>query len=545
MKEELKELVELLHKEDIEYTTEEQVLDESSRDASIFKVTPSIIIYPRNSSEISTIVRHIQSPLSISVRAGGTCMTGASLTESVLLNLTKHMTYIEVDATCSCATVEMGALYKDLEHKTAEHNLYLASYPSSKDVCGIAGMIGNNASGEKSIRYGATIDNVLSVTAILHDGSEVTFEELTEEEFHKKAKLESLEGDIYRDIQKMLHEHPKALEHLHKDHPVKKCASGYRIDRVYNSKTNTYNIAPLFVGSQSTLGILTEAKVKLTKKQEHHTLIFMGIKNISELPQILKTILNHDPESVETFDIHTFERARGFHTEHTNRISTFFDTTYNKRDSIQKNGFGLFVLAEFASDQENIVHEQAEDVTRELSALDDIRVHIVDDMNLYESIWKIRRTSFAVMRDYVDGTKHAVPCIEDVIVPVNKFDIFIPELSSILQKHGLFSAFHGHIGDGSLRIIPVFDLADSTVVDKIDALSKDVFALIKKLGGNMSADHSDGIIRTPYLKEFYGEEIYAMFKGIKDIFDPKNIFNPRKKIDGTLEDVKKHILKIE
>lgn len=544
------DLVEILHREDIEFTDDSTVLLESSRDASIFTQTPRIIIYPRNSGEIGTIVRSIKAPLSIGTRAGGTCMTGAPLTESILINLTKHMSYIEVDPTSKTAIVEMGAMYRDIETKTLTHNLYLASYTSSKDICGIGGMIGNNASGEKSIRYGATIDNVLSVKAVLNDGFEYEFREISEIEFLEKTKLDSLEGDIYRTVHEGLKKHHSAITSLQKEHPVKKCASGYRIDKVHNSTKNTYNLASLFVGSQATLGIITEAKIKLTRRQEHRRLIFMGVKELAELPTILKTILSHDPESVETFDIHTFERAKTFYPEHTNRIEDLLNSGVNrdeqKKESIKKMGYTLFVIAEFASDIEDVVTEQAKDTTKELNALHDLHVYNLQttDSEVYESIWKIRRTSFGVMRDYKDGTNHAVPCIEDVIVPISKFDIFVPKLIEILNAQNIFFGFHGHIGDGSLRIIPVFDLADLEVVTKIDALCHAVFKLIKSLGGNMSADHSDGIIRTPYLREFYGDEIYNVFVSIKQAFDPENIFNPGKKIGGTIEDIKKYIIEV-
>lgn len=545
----LADLVEILHKEDIEFTEDEGVRSESSRDASIFIQTPQIVIYPRNSSEIGTIVRAIKAPLSLGTRAGGTCMTGAPLTESVLLNLTKHMSYIEVNPDAKIAIVEMGAMYRDVETKTMTHNLYLASYTSSKDICGIGGMIGNNASGEKSIRYGATIDNVVSLKVVLSDGFEYEFGEISELDFLEKTKLETLEGDIYRAVQDEIHNHHKAITSLHTKHIVKKCASGYRIDKVFNEKTNTYNLAMLFVGSQATLGIITEATVKLTRKQEHRKLIFMGVKELSDLPVILQTIMSHNPESVETYDINTFLRAKTFYPEHTNNVENLIrgektDATSLRQKAIESMGYTLFVLAEFADDAREMVQSQAEETIKELNYLHDLKVFTVEDVATYESVWKLRRTSFAVMRDFKDGTKHAVPCIEDVIVPISKFDIFVPKLIQILHTQNIFFGFHGHIGDGSLRIIPVFDLADPEVVTKIDTLCHAVFDLIKELGGNMSADHSDGIIRTPYLRAFYGDEIYNIFVAIKKVFDSENIFNPGKKIGGTVEDIKKYMIEV-
>lgn len=538
---ELAELVEILHREDIEFTDDEAVRTESSRDASIFMQTPQIVIYPRNSGEISTIVRNIKAPLYLGTRAGGTCMTGAPLTESVLLNLTKHMGYIEVNPEEKTAIVEMGAMYRDIETKTMVHDMYLASYTSSKDMCGIGGMIGNNASGEKSIRHGATIDNVLSLKVVLSDGFEYEFGEIAKDEFVVKTKLETLEGDIYRMVQKQLEMHKNTVNSLTVDHPVTKCASGYRIDKVEkrNPKTGevTYNVASLFVGSQATLGIITEAKIKLTQKENHRKMIFIGIRELSELPTILKIVMDNDPESVETFDINTFERAKTFYPEHTNRIENLL-----KSAPIKGMSYKLFIIAEFAGDDQEITLQQAKTTSQTLLQLHDLQVFSVDTDADYESIWLIRRTSFGVMRDFKDGTKHAVPCIEDVIVPITHFDIFVPKLIKILEDQHIFYGFHGHIGDGSMRVIPIFDLADTNISEQIDMLCKSVFSLVKELGGNMSADHSDGIIRTPYLREFYGEEIYNIFVDIKNTFDPKNIFNPGKKIGGTVGDIKKYMI---
>jgi FAD/FMN-containing dehydrogenase len=153
------------------------------------------------------------------------------------------------------------------------------------------------------------------------------------------------------------------------------------------------------------------------------------------------------------------------------------------------------------------------------------------------SIWEVRRNSFLLMRDHNPPGYKAVPCIEDVIVPIDGLTSFIKQLHTILKKRGINYGFHGHIGDGSLRIVPVFKLDSPDLFDNIRGLMFDVFAVVKQLKGNMSADHSDGIIRSPFLKEFYGTELYHVFETIKQQFDPLNILNPGKKIGATQKQI--------
>ena len=151
--------------------------EEHSKDASVFMVRPQGVFYPKDTEDIVTVVRAVSDEkksdpdVSLSVRAGGTCMTGGSLCTGYILNLTRHMNHIDIDPVAQTATVEMGAYFRDIESRAEEHGLMFAPYPSSRSLCGIGGMIGNNASGEKSLRGGATGDNILELEVVLANGS--------------------------------------------------------------------------------------------------------------------------------------------------------------------------------------------------------------------------------------------------------------------------------------------------------------------------------------------------------------------------------------
>lgn len=572
-------IINFLEKNSFDFSVDDQTLTMHSSDASAFVVKPCIVIYPRNKMEIQALMREVSimsigngskssdageksmfdkikslfsfsnmssgknkiqskgpsrrlgvSDITVSVRAGGTCMSGGSLSTGIMLNMTKYMNAFDINYNAKNAVVEMGVMYRDLEAKMKVHNLFFPGYTSSKDICGVGGMIGNNASGEKSILYGATIDNVESVKVVLTNGEEYEFGKLTALEFTDKQKLQTTEGRIYRSISRILDQYANDISAMRR--PVPKCASGYRIERVYNPKDDTYNLAPLFVGSQATLGIVISAKIKLHSYNPEKRLLAIPVDALEHLPIILKTVMTGRPESVETFDINTLRSATKFKpTEGTVAMQYFGPETH------------LIILAEFTGHIKNDVDNKAKSIYEAIVKETGTHPVMVTEESHYDALWAIRRSSFGAMRDDVQGTMHAIPCIEDIIVPIDKFDIFIPELLRILESRNISYGFHGHIGDGALRVIPIFDMADRHVVKKITELSRAVFTLVNKLGGNMSADHSDGIIRSPFLEEFYGAKIYDMFIDIKNIFDPLNICNPKKKVGGGIKEIEKFIIR--
>jgi len=284
-------------------------------------------------------------------------------------------------------------------------------------------------------------------------------------------------------------------------------------------------VIPLFSGSQGTLGIVTKAVLKLVPIPQHLSLLVISAQNLTDIPVMVNEIFKWNPEAIETFDQHTFAKAREHLSEHANRLLPYVDADAH-----------LFMLAEFSEATKEATDAKAAGCFEALQAAG-YMVRMVTDTVDAASIWEVRRNSFLLMRDHNPDGHIAVPCIEDVIVPIAGLAEFITELQEILTRRAISYGFHGHIGDGSLRIVPVFNVQSPTLMDDITGLMADVFAVIKRLSGNISADHSDGIIRTPFLPEFYGAELAHTFAQIKQIYDPKNILNPGKKVGFTKADI--------
>lgn len=503
-----------------DFEISDEVLEEHSKDASVFKVRPTAVLYPKHVEDIALVVKKIKEKkeggedISLSVRAGGTCMTGGSLHTGYVLNLTRYMNRVVVDPVARTATVQAGAYFRDIEAEALKHGLMFAPYPSSKMICGIGGMLGNNASGEKSLRFGATSDNTQSLRVVLADGSSIAT---------GPTSLSNLSGSRDTALVALYEEFGHRLGE--KLSQIRKASSGYRLDRVV--REGVFDLTPLFVGSQATLGLVTEAILTLVPIPVHTRLLLISIDSLHDLPTVLKTILQYHPECVETFDVNTFDRARTYLPDDAKRLEfCFTDATH------------ALVLAQFSEETQESTDTHAHECSKALENLS-ARVTYVEDTSLFDSAWNIRRHAYSLVRDNNQDGFKAVPCIEDSIVPLAVFGVFVERLMKIIESYNIFYAYHGHIGEGALRIIPIFDMKKADVADTIIAFTREVTSLLSELSGNLSADHSDGIIRSPFLKEFYGEDMFDVFVTIKELFDPLHILNPYKKTGGVEDSIRK------
>jgi FAD/FMN-containing dehydrogenase len=270
----------------IEVSYDQAVLEAYSRDISNFKLVPQAVFYPRNSEEVQTVVLAARDAgVSVSVRAGGTCMSGGSLNTGYILDLTKYMNQVSVDPVARTATVGAGAYFRDIEDAAKVHGLFFAGYPSSNRICGIGGMLGNNASGEKSLRHGGTGVNTLELEVVLADGTVATM---------TRKSLASPRNEREQAVFDMYTKSGVALRNAIGD--VKKCASGYRLDAVVSG--DEFSEIPLQIGAQGTLGIITKAILRLVPLPEHTKLLVVSAQSLEDLPRIVSIALNHNPEGL-------------------------------------------------------------------------------------------------------------------------------------------------------------------------------------------------------------------------------------------------------
>jgi FAD/FMN-containing dehydrogenase len=503
-----------------------------SRDASIFQVHPLAVVLPVDVSDLAAIIHYANATnkqggnVTLAARNGGTCMSGGSLTEGFVIDVTAHFNRIgAVDTFHKTVVVQSGVMHREVEKAASKHGLIFAPYTSSKDLCGIGGMIGNNASGELSLTYGPTSSNVLSLKAILSDGVEYEFKPLTRKQLKKKLELMTFEGDIYRKMTSLLETNRQLIKTHHPR--VAKNAAGYALWELWDQHEQTFNLGRLLIGAQGTLGIVTEATLKLVDKSPHQQMIVCAIDSISQLTDVVRTIVHHGASICETFDHHTYELAQQQYPK-------------DAENAHFANGKHMLVYGIFEGDtkeQAEILAGQTKDVIEQsLHAT----AHWVSSPEVRSSYQAIRRYSYKMLKDMNSDTKKAMPFIEDTIVPLEHYGEFVSALEAILEDYDMTYTYAGHIGQGSIRLIPLVNRTPGGL-DAIMELEGRVNDLVLAFRGSISVDHNDGIIRTPYLAQQYGDGMITLFQEVKNIFDAYNIFNRGKKVNGSIEYARAHI----
>lgn len=561
LKEELKNLIEG------EVDDSSAILEKYSHDYSIFEVKPEIVVFPKNKEDIKKIVKFVSKKrelgfnISITPRAAGTCMSGGSLNTSIILDTTKHINGVidikrgdfgkrksfsgkeyEIKGLVS---VLPGTFYRDMEKKTLEYGLIMPCYPASKELCAVGGMVANNGAGEKTLKYGQNKDLVESLKVILYDGEEYEIKQLTREELEAQILENNTLSDVYRKVWNLI---KRNFEEIKNAKPkTSKNSSGYLLWDVWDPVNEIFDPIKLFVSAQGTTGIITEITYRLVEVEKNSTLLVVFVKNLEEIPQITHELLKNDVETLELYDDHTIKFAVRFFFDFVKNKGLLGTIKYALRFlpeffMILSSGVPkVIVLAEFVSNNKDEILREARVAQSKLSGFR-VKTRITKDDEEREKYFSIRRDSFKLLSDHSKG-KRTAPFIDDVVVPIDNLPKYLPELTKILSENNILYTVAGHLGDGNLHVIPLMDFKDPNTVNIIKNVTEKVYEIVKKYNGSITAEHNDGLIRTPYLKMMFGEKISSIFAEFKEIMDPQNIFNPKKKVGATVSDIEKYIIR--
>lgn len=532
--------------------SDEGTLADYSHDASLFELKPQVVVCPKDIDDLKSLVKFVtehkkEMPnLSLTGRSGGTDMGGGSLGDSIIVSFGKYFNHLGQVRGDEIST-EPGVYYRDFEKETLKSGLIMPSYPASREICAMGGIVNNNSGGEKSLNYGKTEKYVKSLKVILSDGSECILEAQAAEGLKNKMALQTLEGEIYRKMHDLISQNYDLLQAAKPK--VSKNSAGYYLWNVWDKEKKVFDLTKLFTGAQGTLGLLAEATLKLVPAEKYSALTIAFLNDTSLIPEIVKTVLPHRPESFEGYDDNTLRLAIKFFPSFAklmgarNIISLSWQFLPELWMFIRGGIPKLILQIEFAGNDQAEVRRQAGAIAKELKTKFKLAAKIAESDKEIRKYWLIRRESFNLLRHKIKD-KHTAPFIDDIIVPPARLGEFLPELNKILADYPrLIYTIAGHIGDGNFHIIPLMNLENPKDREIIGLLGPRVYELVLKYGGSITAEHNDGLVRSPYLKEMYGDKVYALFEETKRIFDPEDIFNPRKKVGGNFEFSAAHIRK--
>ncbi|MFZ2545003.1 MAG: FAD-binding oxidoreductase [Candidatus Saccharimonadales bacterium] len=527
-----------------------ETLEFYSHDASMFELKPKLVIAPKTVSDVETAVqivseRKAHDPhLSLTARSAGTDMSGAAINDSIIVDFNRHLNKF-ISHKNDLATVQPGIFFRDFDKKTG--NYLLPTFPASRDLASVGGMVNNNSGGEKSLEFGKTEKYVPELKFVFSDGVERVVKPLNKSQLDAKMAKKDFEGKVYRELFELIDKNYDKIKSAKPN--VSKNSTGYNLWNVWDRETGIFDLTQVIIGAQGTLGFVTEATLKLVPRQKHSGLLVLFMHDIDTLGELIPKVLSHKPATFESFDDKTLWLSIRFMPSFLKMLGPvkFLHLIFSLiPDGLQilRGIPKLILMVEFNGDTEEEVRGKVKALHRELAHLKghyEINGFEEDPTEgKSEKFWIMRRQSFQLLRSKVKD-KHTAPFIDDLIVNPEHLSEFLPKIRKIIKKYKLFATIAGHMGDGNFHIIPLMNIERESERKKLLPAMKEVNELVLKYGGSLSGEHNDGLVRGPWLEQMYGKEMVGIFRDTKNIFDPQHIFNPHKKANANWDYSYSHI----
>jgi FAD/FMN-containing dehydrogenase/Fe-S oxidoreductase len=497
-------------------------------DASVYRKIPLAIAFPKDKVGIQQLVQFANTnKTSLVPRTAGTSLAGQCVGEGIIVDVSKHFTKIlSVDVKNKTVTLQPGVIRDDLNRVLAEHGLFFGPNTSTSNRCMIGGMVGNNSSGSTSIKYGVTRDKVLEIQAILSDGSEATFANVSKAQFHHKKEQATLEGEIYKSVYESLKD-VNVQSRIRNNFPkpeIHRRNTGYAIDmlldnEVFGDSDATFNMCKLLTGSEGTLAFTTQLTLQLDHLPPRQPLMVAAhFSTIEDCMQAVQPLMQHPLFVCEMMDKVILDCTKNNLTQKKNRFFIEGDP---------KAILMLQVAATTAEEAENLVNALLKTLSQQTKSY----ANPILKENDIDKAMELRSAGLGLLGNIV-GDKKAVACIEDTAVAVADLANYIAEFTAIMSAFDQEVVYYAHAGAGEIHLRPILDLKTREDVVLFRKITTEVAQLVKKYQGSMSGEHGDGIVRAEFIPLMIGEENYELLKEIKHSFDPHNIFNPGKIVNA-------------
>jgi FAD/FMN-containing dehydrogenase/Fe-S oxidoreductase len=510
-----------------------------STDASIHKIEPMGVVFPRNTEELIPIVQICnQYKIPIIPRGSGSSLAGQSIGSGLIIDCSRYINkLVSISPDEQTAIVEPGLILDDLNLAAKKYNLQYGPDPASSERATMGGCIGNNATGAHSIIYGMTADHIHSAEVVLADGTVTSFKPIAVEVARQIAdgteniSTSIIERGIYQSALQIQKEYQDEIKKRWPD--TWRRVSGYNLNYLlpwsptyppqwdFNQLpyppvlTDTINLAQLLAGSEGTLGIIRTATLRLVPLQKHTILSVINFSSIIEACNNVPMIMELSPSAIELIPQSLIHLARSV-------------PTYANQLSFVKGDPAALLVVEFTGDDPKKLLAQIS-VLNQLSNWVN-NPYIAETQSQQKQVWEVRKVGLGILMSRLGDFK-PISFIEDMSVPVERLGEFIQEMDAILKNYGTQADYYGHASAGCLHIRPLLDIKTPEGKTDLRSIAEAAVELVLHLGGAISSEHGDGITRGEWIERAYGPKIVQALRMIKQAADPNGILNPGKIVD--------------
>lgn len=486
-------------------------------DASPYEIHPYGVVLPKTVEDVRVVVDVANTyGLPLLPRGGGTSLAGQTVGEAIVLDFSKYMDRVlELSPEERWVKVQPGVVRDNLNLLLAPHKLQFTPDVATSSRANIGGMVANNSSGTRSIKYGKTVDQVVRMTVMLSDGTVTEFRALSKRALQEKLALGGREGEIYRTVFEVISEHEDEIRARYPK--VMRRVGGYNLDELIGGKP--FNLAKLITGSEGTLAIILDVTLKLEPVPNVRHLVMLHFHALTDALRAVPKINRHDPSCVEILDETLLELGLA-----NPKLAPLIAWRVGEPKAV--------LMVEFDGESVSEVDAKVKALRcdPELAELS-YAAPVAASTEEQAAVWEFRKGGLGIFAT-MKGDAKPTPFIEDAAIPVEHLPEYIPQVIEICAKHGVITVMYAHASVGVIHVRPVLNLKDPADIAKFAKISEEVFWLVKRYGGAWSGEHGDGLIRSYQNRNMFGDVIYEDFRRIKGAFDPKGILNPGKIVDS-------------
>ena len=486
-------------------------------DASLYQMEPVAVVFPQGAADVQHVLRvAAEAGVPVLPRGGGTSLAGQAVNHAVVLDFTQRMAAVhEINADEAWTRVQPGVILAELNRQAAGFGLQYAIDPSTANRATIGGGIGNDSCGAHSVLYGKTLDQVLGLEAVLADASLAAFAPVEGDALQAKLARPGLEGEVYRALRRLGREQRQEI--ARRFPRIMRRVSGYNLDE-FVDEHGPMDVARMIVGSEGTLAVVTEAKLRLVPLPKVKGLAAVHFKSVIEAAEATAAALEHPVAAVELVDDVIVRRCRqstGFHA-----LAEFVE-----------GDPGGILLIECTGESEAEVLAKLEALESDLGrrGLGYATVTTTDPAR-QRDMWRMREAGLGLLMS-VRGDAKPVGFVEDTAVAPEKLPAFIQRFQEVVGRHGTEAAYYGHASVGCLHIRPMVNVKSAEGLGTMEAIAAEIADLVLEFGGSLSGEHGDGILRGVFTERMFGPRLTNAFRAVKRAFDPQGILNPGKIID--------------